>query len=189
MGKIMLNGQALIESGGAPNIRYNPETDMIQCYFEGEWIDWKLASIAWDGYLYKYGVGISKYGFSGGEISNSAMSFGWSAPGTSASAWGYHTYTTKTKFDVTNYKSLILDSTLNSDSSYNDTIVVGLSDNNSSNSSMTKTIVSGNNTSYNRCTKTLDLSTLEGEYYFKIYGGAAGWGWQSLTIYNLYLTT
>lgn len=42
----MLNGQTLVESGvGASNVRYNPETDKVQIYVNGEWINWKSGGL------------------------------------------------------------------------------------------------------------------------------------------------
>lgn len=38
----MRNGVAY---GGGSNMRYNKETDMVQIYFEGKWVDWKAGNL------------------------------------------------------------------------------------------------------------------------------------------------
>lgn len=58
MGKIILNGQTLMETGGgASNVWYNPKTDTLQIYYNGEWVDWKAANLQ-AYYLFKSGIGL-----------------------------------------------------------------------------------------------------------------------------------
>lgn len=64
MSKIMLNGIQIM-GGGDCNIRYNPETDCISIFYNGEWIDALPAYVQWSGTIYDTGVFDKRSGITG----------------------------------------------------------------------------------------------------------------------------
>ena len=64
MSKIMLNGVQIL-GGGDCNIRYNPETDCISVFYNGEWIDALPAYVQWSGTIYDTGAFDKRSGITG----------------------------------------------------------------------------------------------------------------------------
>ena len=46
--------QAILDLNQSLNMRYNPDTDMVEILYNGEWGSWKSANIQWDGAIFDY---------------------------------------------------------------------------------------------------------------------------------------
>lgn len=115
MGKIIYNGDVF--GGAMTNMRYNPETDMVEIYYNGIWKEWKSGNIQAT-YLYRDGeqvVGLDNTGAlnGGGQypaiatftLNENTMDCNISAAGSIGTVF----VGPMEKIDLSNYNRLYLD--------------------------------------------------------------------------------
>ena len=172
------------------SVRYNAETDYVQVHNGTGWVDWLLANVQWDGYLYKFGSGFYKdFIFSGGIEENGL----WKvyAPGTEKngqeSQANITVVTSNKPIDVTKYSNVTMEFSYSGNNYYGSACNLGLSSNNDANNAMVRSIYSNNDGSnWSMGAKNVSIADLQGEYYIKFYIAVKGWDNKTLLIKNLY---
>ena len=102
-------------SGGS-NMRYNPETDMVEIYFNGEWVVWKTTHFQ-KHYLYRDGeqiVALSNNTYHGGPNYPSRVNMTFnenSIDGAMTAQTGVMLIGTADLFDLTGYSKIVVECT------------------------------------------------------------------------------